>query len=215
MAPEESEYPDNLRTVPAKRRARAAVALVALAFALAGLWVAVRVGRLSPRDPVAVLERAVERSPDDVRTRERLGLALLRAGRELDARPHLERALELGADSAEARIGLAAAYEELGHYPEAIEHARAALRQAPEDPAAALALARILATCPDPELRDPEQALRLADRVRASAEGLGAELLQALAHVYAAAGRPEAALRAAEAARDPTRHPTLPSGEEP
>lgn len=188
---------------PVRRsRARAAVAGAGLALALGALWLAARAGLRYALDPVARLERAVEAAPDDPSLRQRLGLALVDAGRELEARPHLERALALGADSAAARIGLAAAYEELGHYPEAIEHARAARGLAPDDPAAALALARLLATTPDPELRDPDEALRLADAARAAVAGAPAvDLLEALAMVYAAAGRREDAARAAEQAQ--------------
>jgi tetratricopeptide (TPR) repeat protein len=122
------------------------------------------------------------------------------ADRALEARPHLERAITLGADSAEARAGLAVAYEQLGHYPESIEHARAALRLEPGQLYATLHLVRVLASCPDPELRDPAEAVRLGESARARLRAPDADLLEALATAYASAGRSAAALRALEEA---------------
>jgi tetratricopeptide (TPR) repeat protein len=178
------------RGVP--RRALAAGAVVAVA----ALCAATRVQLRHWRDTIALFERAVAVSPDGALPQHHLGLALVNADRALEARPHLERAIALGADSAEAHVGLAVAYEQLGHYPESIEHARAALRIAPGHPQATLHLVRVLATCPDPELRDPAEAVRLAEAARAP----DADLLEALAMAYASAGRSAEALRALEQA---------------
>jgi tetratricopeptide (TPR) repeat protein len=185
---------DLARALRIPRRAVAAAALVAIA----SLCVATRLQLRHWRDTVALFERAVAVSPDGALPRHHLGLALVNAGRALEARPQLERALALGIDSAEARAGLAIAYEELGHYPEAIEHARAALRIAPGHAFATRELVRILSTCPDPELRDPAEAVRLAEAARDRAGAPDADLLGSLALAYAAAGRRADALRALE-----------------
>jgi tetratricopeptide (TPR) repeat protein len=190
------------------RRAVAAAALLAVA----ALCAATRLQLRHWRDTVALFERAVAVSPGGALPRHHLGLALVNAGLVLEARPHLERAIALGADSAEARAGLSLAYEELGHYPEAIGHARAALRIAPGHAYATRELVRILATCPDPELRDPAEAVRLAEAARDRAGAPDADLLDSLALAYAAAGRVPEALRTledavlrAELAGDPER----------
>ena len=60
-------------------------------------------------------------------------------------------------------------------------------------------LAWILATSPNPVLRDPEQAVRLLEAVRREEETLP-ELLDTLAAAYAAAGRFEDAVRSADQA---------------
>jgi tetratricopeptide (TPR) repeat protein len=182
------------RGVP--RRALAAAA----ALAVAALAAATRVQLRYWRDTVALFERAVAVSPDGALPHHHLGLALVNADRVLEARPHLERAITLGADSAEARAGLAVAYEQLGHYPESIEHARAALRLEPGQLYATLHLVRVLASCPDPELRDPAEAVRLGESARARLRAPDADLLEALATAYASAGRSAAALRALEEA---------------
>src|SRR5262249_61065058 len=93
-------------------------------------------------------------------------LALANAGVAREPRTHPERAIELGAESAEARAGLAVAYEELGHYPESIAQARSALRLVPGQRIATLHLVRVFSTCPDPELRDPAEAVRLPEGPR-------------------------------------------------
>jgi tetratricopeptide (TPR) repeat protein len=176
------------------RRALAALAGVALA----ALCVGTRLQLRHWRDSVSLFERAVAISPESSVASHHLGLALVNAGRALDARPHLERAIERGAESAEARAGLAVAYEELGHYPESIENDRIALRLEPGLLFATLHLARILATCPDPELRDPAEAVRLAEAARDRAAAPDLDLLDALATAYLAAGRRADALRATE-----------------
>ena len=179
------------------RRALGAAALVAVA----ALAVATRVQLRYWRNTVALFSRAVEVAPESAVAQHDLGLALVNAGDALEARPHLERAIELGAESAEAHAGLAVAYEQLGHYPESIEHARRALRLAPGQLFATLQLVRVLATGPDPELRDPAEAVRLAEAAQAALAGApDVDVSEALAVAYAAAGRRGDALRAAEQA---------------
>jgi tetratricopeptide (TPR) repeat protein len=187
---------DLAQTWRVPRRALAALAGVALA----ALCVGTRLQLRHWRDTVTLFERAVAISPESALANHHLGLALVNARRALDARPHLERAIALGAESAEARAGLALAYEELGHYPESIGNDRAALRLAPGHPFATLHLARVLATCPDPQLRDPAEAVRLAEAARERVATPDADLLDALAIAYFAAGRRADALRAAEEA---------------
>jgi len=178
------------------RRALAALAGVALA----ALCVGTRQQLRHWRDTVTLFERAVAIAPDSAVANHNLGLALVNAGRALDARPHLERAIGLGAESAEARAGLAVAYEELGHFVESIENDRIALRLEPGQLFATLHLSRILATCPDAGLRDPDEAVRLAEAARDRVGVPDADLLDALATAYLAAGRRADALRSMEQA---------------
>ncbi len=187
---------DLARAWQVSRRALAAAAGVAIA----ALCVGTRLQLRHWRDTVTLFERAVAISPDSAVANHHLGLALVNAGRPLEGRPHLERAIGLGADSAEARAGLAVAFEELGHYREAIESDRAALRIDPGQLYATLHLARVLATCPDPELRDPAEAVRLAESARDRFTAPDVDVLELLAIAYASAGRRAEALQAAEEA---------------
>ena len=89
----------------------------------------------------------------------------------------------------------------LGRAEEAIEQLEAALRQRPGWPIAANNLAWMLATAPDPALRDPERAVGLAEETLAVApQDAGA--LDTLAAAHAASGRFDRALELARRARD-------------
>jgi hypothetical protein len=182
------------------RRTLAALA----ALAVAALAIGARLQLRHWRDTHALYERAVAAVPDNYLAHHNLGLVLVNEGHALEARPHLERAIALGGDSADAHAGLAVAYEELGRYPESIEQARTALRIEPNHVFATRHLIRVLATCPEPSLRDPEQAIRIGEALRRAGgrpvRASDADLLDTLATAYAAAGRlPEAIARLEEA----------------
>jgi len=171
------------------RRALAAAA----ALAVASLAVGARLQLRHWRDTHALYQRAIEAVPDNYLALHNLGLVLVNEGRALEARPLLERAIALGGDSADAHAGLAVAYEQLGRYPESIEQARAALRSEPSHLYAARHLIRVLATGPEPSLRDPGEAIRLGEALRRSggpaARAADADLLESLSLAYEAAGR--------------------------
>jgi spermidine synthase len=87
-----------------------------------------------------------------------------------------------------------------GKLAEAVEHNREALRLEPRLRSARNNLAWLLATSPDASLRDPAEALRLAEGLRNEMREPSANLLDTLAAAYAAAGRFEEAIRSAEQA---------------
>jgi len=57
-----------------------------------------------------------------------------------------------------------------------------------------------LATCPDPKVRNGEEAVRLAEGVNRASKGRSPEALGVLAAAYAEAGRFEEAVRTAQRA---------------
>ena len=87
-----------------------------------------------------------------------------------------------------------------GKLAEAVAHSREALRLKPRLRSARNNLAWLLATSPDASLRDPVEALRLAEGLRNEEQEPSANLLDTLAAAYAAAGRFEEAIRSAEQA---------------
>lgn len=119
-----------------------------------------------------------------------LGMAHVRLGRDALGLLALERAASLGVDDAAVYATLGDVLARRGRTAEAAERYRAALVHAPDDPSAANNLAWILAT--DPELRDPSEAVRLAERA-AEAAPADASVLDTLAMAYHAAGRREVA----------------------
>lgn len=149
------------------------------------------------------LEEAVRLRPGDAAARLELGRLLLAAGEP-------EKALEHFRESAanrlteDARLGEAAALVALDRHREAKELLEQAHRRVPESGRTARRLAFLLASAPDPDLRDGQQALDLAQRVFEARQTVDHAELLALA--LAELGRCEEAAqwqaRALESARN-------------
>lgn len=85
-------------------------------------------------------------------------------------------------------------YLAAGHAADAVAHYLEALHLAPDEPALHLNVARALIAPHDPRNRQPEQAARFAERACALTQHRDFRMLNALAAIYAQAGRfPEAA----------------------
>ena len=144
--------------------------------------------------------RALELDPASAAAHNGLGSVFGSQGRFEEALPYFRKALELNSGYAEARGNLGLALQRLGRLDEARHEFEEALRAKPDWPRSQNALARILATHPDASRRNPEEAVRLADR---AAELTGYEdsaILDTLAAAYAGAGQFEKAAAVAEEA---------------
>jgi tetratricopeptide (TPR) repeat protein len=161
--------------------------------------------------------RGLELEPGDLRARVNLGRALLAEGRLDAARAQLTRVETAVAGGAplsrrfrgplEQGLGALAAAD--GQPAAAVRHYRAALRHTPALAAASHELAWLLATHPDPSIREPAEALRLAESLVRRDEG-NPVYLDTLAAAYASLGRfgaaidhAERAVRLAVSGRDP------------
>ncbi len=138
--------------------------------------------------------------PEHPRANRQLGLVLAARNQAAEARPHLEKALREEPPDARVHVVLARSSVADGRLGEAIEHLREAVRLAPRLTAARNDLAWILATAADASLRNPEEALQLAESIGSADQLSSANQLDTLAAAYAAAGRREDAVRAAERA---------------
>jgi len=154
-------------------------------------------GRLGEALPI--YERWMQASPDSARPVGSLGLALLRQGRFEEAHAHLEAGLRLDPHASELHAGLGIALAGLGRHEESIAAYREALRLEPGQPTASNNLAWALATSSDASLRDPAEAVRVAEAAIRSAPN-DPPLLDTLAAAYAAAGRLGDASKTAERA---------------
>jgi len=117
-----------------------------------------------------------------------LASALLRKGRIDEAIVHYEKVLELLPDNANARVNLGSAFLAKDRLVDAITEYKEALRLAPENVAAQSNLAWLLATSPDPSLRNGPEAVVLAEQARRSSDGKPL-ILRILAAAYAEADR--------------------------
>ncbi|MEE8508376.1 MAG: tetratricopeptide repeat protein, partial [Myxococcota bacterium] len=140
------------------------------------------------------------RDPEFAEAHANLGLLLMRAELDEEARPHLEKTLALGLDTADVHVALATLAMRGGECETAIRHFREALRLKPGMRRAANNLAWLLATTPRESLRDPDQAIRIAETMLGSWDSENPALLDTLATGYAAAGRFEDAIRTAREA---------------
>ena len=87
-----------------------------------------------------------------------------------------------------------------GEYKAALAQLREALKLEPDRAAALRNMAWILATCPDPTVRNGPQAVGLAERAARLSAPDDPTLLDTLAAAYAEAGRFAEAVRTAERA---------------
>lgn len=154
---------------------------------------------------IAHYQRALAIDGERTRPVLNLGIALARAGRYGDARPLLLHALRTRSGSPELQATLGLTFAGLNQPRAAVHHYRNALLLKPGWRPAVNDLAWILATTPDPELRDPDQAVRLLESVRLDPEPLAA-LLDTLAAAYAASGRFAEAVETADQALLQARH---------
>ena len=115
----------------------------------------------------------------------------------LDYIPNL---LKLKPDYAKAHNNLANILLEQNNFDQAISHYRRALSIKPDWPAPLNGLARILATHPDPKIRNSNEAVTLAERAAELTQRQNAIILSTLAHAYAAADQLEKAIETAQKA---------------
>ncbi len=101
----------------------------------------------------------------------------------------------------EAHYNLAHAFASRGEAGNAVDEFREALRLRTDWDAALRDLALLLATNPDPAVRDATEAIRLASRAAELSQERDPLILDVLGAAYAAAGRFEEAIQRAEAAQ--------------
>jgi tetratricopeptide (TPR) repeat protein len=146
-----------------------------------------RQGRLD--EAAARFAMAIAADPKLTNARDNLGAVLLQLGRAEEAIEQLQRSLEINPDSAEARVNLGGALLVLGRYADTVVQLREALARDPDRAAVLGNLAWILATCPDPRMRNGKEAVALAERAASLTGRNDPVILDALGAAYAEAGR--------------------------
>lgn len=126
---------------------------------------------------------------------------ILRGRGEIDqAIEHYRQATVARPTMAKAYVALGMMLQQAGRSCEALPQFSKAARLMPESPLPLDAVARILATHPDPAVRDPVRAIHIAESVAAMTKWRDGPFLDTLAAAYAAAGRFDDALGVAEMA---------------
>jgi spermidine synthase len=145
---------------------------------------------------------ALRIDPDYAQAHNNLAAMLQLAGQFDEALDHYRRALSLRPDNVEARGNLAQLLSRQGRSAEAAAEFEQMLAAKAEDPQALSGLAWIRATAADATLRNPGEAIQLAERAAALTRRRDLAALDALAAAYAAAGRFGEAVTTAQAAVD-------------
>ncbi len=151
---------------------------------------------------VAHYRRAIDVQPHQAGAHSNLANALVASGRLEEAVGHYRQALSSDPEGTETRVRLGRVLTQLGQRAAAVIEYRQALALSPSLASALLDLAWLLATSPEPALRDTAEAVALARRA-ASLSGVGPDhpvVLDTLAAAYASDGRFDEAIETARRA---------------
>lgn len=147
-----------------------------------------------------VYERALAMAPRDVELLNAYGVLRIGLDDYTGAAALFRRAVQVSPQFGLGHTHLGLALELANDPAGAIVAHRAALGPAPDSATSLKALARLLATAEPASLRNPTEAVALAERLIATTPEPSAEVLVIVGDAYAAAGRPADAIRAGERA---------------
>jgi tetratricopeptide (TPR) repeat protein/mono/diheme cytochrome c family protein len=151
---------------------------------------------------VAHLRKAIAVRPDYAEAHNNLGILLTRQGSTDAAAAEFRDVLRIHPDSSDAHYNLGRILLGTGRTAEAIGHFRAAILTKPDVPSMLDDLSWILSTSPDPKIRNPKEAITLAEHAAALTGRRNPSVLDTLGAAYAADGHFEQAAQAARAAFD-------------
>ena len=153
-------------------------------------------------EAVPHLRKAVQLLPNDLASRRRLATSLFRGKQFDEALNVTEQALKLSPSDGELLYQRAELSREMGDVTAAVDGYTEVLRGQPDNMLAANNLAWIRSTNPNAELRDGEQAVKLATQICERTKYRHPQLLDTLSVAYAEAGDFEKAQKFANQAKD-------------
>jgi tetratricopeptide (TPR) repeat protein len=148
-------------------------------------------------EAIANLREALEIRGDNAKAHAGLAIALMQNGNASEAFFHWQKSLELEPGNVFARDNLGVALAQQRRTREAVAQWQESLKCEPDDESAQNKLAWVLATAPDPSLRDGARAVQLAERALQLSGHRKAEVFRVLAAAYAETGRFRAAIEIA------------------
>ena len=146
------------------------------------------------------LGRAAELDPDRADTQASLGRLAAMQGDSAAAIEHFGRSASLEPANPRVYDQWARVLQSQDRTAEAVAVLRDGLREVPDNDALTIRLAGLLLATPDPDIRDPDEAVRLAEGVCQRDGGNNPRTLHTLAAAYAVAGRCDDAVREARRA---------------
>lgn len=151
-------------------------------------------------EAIAHFRRALEIRPDYAVAHNNLGTVLSQLGNQDQALHHFREAVRLDPANPDAHYNVGSLSHWCGELSNAIDHFRRAVELRPEWTVAVSNLAWLLATAPADQMRDPKEAVRLAERAADLTSRQDASVLDVLAAAYASAGEFQRAVTVADAA---------------
>jgi len=139
-------------------------------------------------------------NPNQAQAHNNLANALLQQGNASQAMTHYYQAIRIKPDCADAHYNLASILVGRGKSGKAAEHLRQALLSEPDHTGAMNNLAWLLATCPEQDIRDGAEAVRLAKRACQLTDHQDPKFLDTLAAAHAETGQFDQAIATAERA---------------
>jgi len=161
-------------------------------------------------DALSHYQAALRLKPNALLIQLNLGTLLVKLGRFAEAKDLYTAAAKAHPNDARPHYLLGKAWLRQNRSSEALAEFREALRRNPDDLPTLICLARFLAACSDPAMRNGPQAVAIAERANELTEGKRPAVLDVLAMAYAETGRypdaQQAARRALEqiSATEPT-----------
>jgi tetratricopeptide (TPR) repeat protein len=153
-------------------------------------------------EAVARFRKVIDLQPDYEVGHYNLGDALVRAGHPEEALAEFEKAVAIDPAYAKAHNNLGNLFALKHDWQQALRHYDSACRLNPKNPDSANNLAWLLATCPDPAIRDGRRAVELATQSVQQTGSQDAAYLGTLAAAYAEAGKFNEAVATARSAME-------------
>ncbi len=151
-------------------------------------------------EAVIYYRKVLQFKADDIELHLKVGRLFVSQNKPDEAIGHFSQALRFAPNNAEAHYNMGVALAMTGKPREAIKHLKQAMQLKPSWHKPAIWLARILATYPDFEVRDPSNAVIIATQAAELTKHQDPEVLEVLAASYAATGQFEMAIRTAQEA---------------
>ena len=145
--------------------------------------------------------KALQINPNFSEAQNNLGVALVAKGRLNEAIANFRKAIQLDPNNFQAQYDLGVAFATEGRFAEAIKNYYKAIQINPNFSGALNNLAWVLATHPDPQIRNGKEAVELAERACRLTKNEQPSYLGTLAAAYAEAGLFSDAIATAEKAR--------------
>ena len=154
------------------------------------------------QDAVTHYGKAIAIDPHYAEAYNNLGATLLQMGRLNESLAQLQKALTIDPESQQAQNNLGNTLLRMARASEALAHYDKAVALAPNDVNSLNNLAWLLATSPEPQVRDGARAVELSERADHLTGGQNATIIATLAAAEAEAGHFPEAIKTAQRALD-------------